>query len=313
VRLVERALKRLKAREAAAVRPIGTLTPGLDESGSLNREPAREEARSIVAPPSVVRYSEPRPKVVMDRGRLKEEGFLASDEVERVKAEEYRRIKRPLLAHAFGIDATQIKDGTLVLISSALAGEGKTHTCINLALSLAMEKDRTVLLIDGDVPKPHLSRMFGVANEPGLLDALADEAIELQHLLIRTDLDNLRILPAGHWHPHATELLASERMLKLCQELASRYPDRIILFDSPPLLAASEAQAIAAAVGQVVLVVAEGLTPRDAVRDALSLIAEDKPVNAILNKCRRTAGSGYYSGYYQGYGDRESTSNVPSG
>lgn len=251
----------------------------------------------------------PRPMVTLDRGRLKEEGFLASDEVERVKAEEYRRIKRPLLAHAFGIGATQIEDGALVLVTSALAGEGKTHTCINLALSLAMEKDRTVLLIDGDVEKPHISRLFGVADEPGLLDALADEASGLQDLLIRTDIENLRILPAGHWHQHATELLASERMLKLCRELATRYPDRIILFDSPPLLAATEAQAIAAAVGQVALVIAEGITPREAVREALRLIDERKAVNAILNKSRRPLSGGYYGSYYQGYGYRDRDSN----
>ena len=303
---VEKALNRLKQQEKQAppLRPLGTFAyePEVPEVPAAARDAAPESAGAAQAtrPPGT------RARVRFDRARFREEGFLASDEHERVKAEEYRRIKRPVLAHAFGIGATQIEDGNLVLVTSALPGEGKTHTCINLALSLATEKDRTVLLVDGDVPKPHISRLFGVDQQPGLLDALADDAIGLHDLLIDTDIESLRILPAGRWNVHATELLSSERMLKLCRELSQRYPDRMIIFDSPPLLAATEAQAIAAAVGQVVLVIAEGLTARESVRAALELIDEHKPVNAILNKSRRPQGGNYYGGYQRyGYGDRE--------
>jgi protein-tyrosine kinase len=224
-------------------------------------------------------------------------------------SDDYRRIKRPLIANAFGIGVPQVAEGNLVLITSALAGEGKTHTCINLALSLATERDRTVLLVDGDVPKPHVSRVFGVADQPGLLDALGDQHLRLEDLLIRTDIPRLSILPAGRWNDHATEMLASGRMRDLCVELAGRYPDRIILFDSPPLLAATEAQAIGAVAGQVVLVIAEGLTPRESVRTALSLLDDHKPVNAILNKSRRPGTEGYYGGYGRAYGDREEASH----
>jgi len=326
VSFVEKALNRLKQQEKdkAPVRPIGSFGYEPFEDGATKApgdartaagEPAAagqaSTAPSTGATGHAARPEGTRAKVSFDRERFREEGFLSSEDHERVKAEEYRRIKRPLLAHAFGLGATQIDDGNLVLVSSALSGEGKTHTCINLALSLAAEKDRTVLLVDGDVPKPHISRLFGVDQQPGLLDALADEAIGLHDLLIHTDIDSLRILPAGRWNEHATELLASGRMLKLCHELATRYPDRIIIFDSPPLLAATEAQAIAAAVGQVVLVIAEGLTPRESVRSALELIDENTPVNAVLNKSRRSAAGGYYGSYYGGYGDaREETSNV---
>ena len=325
---VEKALARLKQQEKGkvALRPVGAVeyeevAAGSEVPGPRNfveqpESPAKTEDLAVAesrrsqspntktdAAAPVARPAGTRPRVHFDRERFREEGFLASDEYERVKAEEYRRVKRPLLAHAFGIGATRTEDGNLVAVTSALSGEGKTHTCINLALSLATEKDRTVLLVDGDVPKPHISRLFGVADQPGLMDALADEATELHKLIIPTDIDSLRVLPAGHWNAHATELLASERMLKLCHELSNRYPDRIIIFDSPPLLAASEAQAIAAAVGQVVLVVAEGLTARESVRSALSLIDEQKPVNAVLNKSRRPANSSYYGSYYRGYGD----------
>lgn len=239
--------------------------------------------------------------VAIDRSRLREEGFLAPEKYQRRLADEYRRIKRPLIANAFGVDVPKIDYGNLILVSSAIPGEGKTHTCVNLALSLSAERDRTVLLVDGDLPKPHISRLFGVADQPGLLDAIGSERLSLDQLLIRTDIPRLSVLPAGHWNDHATELLASARMREVCHELSNRYPDRIILFDSPPLLAATEAQAISAAVGQVVLVVAENTTPRDDVRAALAMLDEQKPINAILNKSRRATQSGYYYGGY-GYG-----------
>ena len=251
-------------------------------------------------------------RVSLDRKRLKEEGFLAPEEYERRIADEYRRIKRPLIANAFGLGVTPVEQGNLILVSSAISGEGKTHTCINLALSLATERDRTVLLVDGDVPKPHISRLFGVAEEPGLLDALSDEPPPLEDLLVRTDIPRLSVLPAGRWRDHATELLASTRMGALCSEMARRYPDRIVLFDSPPLLAAPEAQAIAEAVGQVVLVIAENTTARDDVAAALGLLDEQKPVNAILNKSRRASRGGYYYGGY-GYGAHGDAAEPGSG
>jgi exopolysaccharide/PEP-CTERM locus tyrosine autokinase len=326
VSFVEKALARLKQQEQEkpSVKPVGSLhfetpedAPRQAQAPDKTAEfaaitplaaPAAEAATSSELA-AVSQEAAPRQRpagtratVHFDRDRFREEGFLASDDYERVKAEEYRRIKRPLLAHAFGVGATKIEDGNLVLVTSALSGEGKTNTCINLALSLATEKDRTVLLVDGDVPKPHISRLFGVDDQPGLMDALADDATALHDLLIRTDIESLSVLPAGSWNAHATELLASERMLKLCHELSTRYPDRIIIIDSPPLLAASEAQAIAAAVGQVVLVIAEGLTPRESVREALELVDERKPVNAVLNKSRWPSGSAYYGSGYGGYG-----------
>ena len=289
---------------AAPAPPANSVTPpGAQPVGQPGTQPMAtpdEPAQQAGAEPGAPR---PGTKIVsINRARLREEGFLAPDEYERRMADEYRRIKRPLIAHAFGMGATQTEKGNLILVSSAVSGEGKTHTCINLALSLATERDRTVLLIDGDVPKPHISRLFGIDREPGLLDVLGDNPPLLEDVLVRTDIPRLSVLPAGHWHAQATELLASDRMRALCDELATRYPDRIILFDSPPLLAATEAQAIAANVGQVVLVIAENITAREDVRAALSLVDENKAVNAILNKSRVAARSAYYGGYGYGYG-----------
>lgn len=293
MKLVERALSRLKQQERE-IEPLGRLH---------RKEPVAQQA----PPPTTAGADgtgdlEPRgPAVTLDRARMKAEGFLAPEEYQRRMADEYRRIKRPLIANAFGIGVTAVEKGNVILVTSAVSGEGKTHTCINLALSLAAERDRTVLLVDGDVPKPHISRLFGVAEEPGLLDALDDHPPSLEELLVRTDVPHLAVLPAGRWRDHATELLASARMHELCTELATRYPNRIVLFDSPPLLAAPEAQAISASVGQVVLVITENVTAREDVRAALSLLDEQMPVNAILNKSRRAPRGGYYYGGY-GYG-----------
>lgn len=247
--------------------------------------------------------------LAIDRRALRDAGFLAPDDYERQLAEEYRRIKRPLLANAFGIGAAKVPYGNLIMIGSALPGEGKTHTCINLALSTAMEKDRTVLLVDGDVAKPTVSTVFGVADRPGLLDVLEEGHAGLHEVLINTDLPRLRLLPAGRPRASATELLASDRMRELCHELSERYPDRVILFDSPPLLATSEAAAIAAAMGQVALVVASGLTPRSAVRHALEHLKPELAVNVILNKQREKSSAGYYGGYY-GYGQAQGESDA---
>ncbi|NGP53723.1 XrtA-associated tyrosine autokinase [Thioalkalivibrio sp. XN8] len=309
---IEKALQRLKQQEETMV-PLGRLDPADSPPTQPPSPEVSPSGSTVVATPAVAEAAPtlPRPAttrrgklVSIDRQRLREEGFLAPDEYQRRMADEYRRIKRPLIAHAFGIGATKIDKGNLILVSSAVSGEGKTHTCINLALSLATERDRTVLLVDGDVPKPHISRLFGIDQEPGLLDVLGDDPPPLEDVLVRTDIPRLTALPAGRWNAHATELLASERMRRLCEELASRYPDRVILFDSPPMLAATEAQAIAATVGQVVLVIAENSTARDDVRNALSLIDEQTPVNAILNKSRVAAKSAYYGGYGYGYGDK---------
>lgn len=301
---VEKALKRLKQQELEMA-PLGEFrhvaplasTAAAAAASSLDGDEAGPD--SI---PAAARRGGHGRHVAVDRSRLREEGFLAPEKYQRQMADEYRRIKRPLIANAFGIGVPALENGNLVLVTSALAGEGKTHTCLNLALSLSTERDRTVLLVDGDVPKPHISRLLGVVEQPGLLDALGENPPPLEELIIGTDIPRLSVLPAGRWKEDATELLSSDRMRALCRELGDRYPDRIVLFDSSPLLAATEAQAIAAVVGQVVLVIAENTTARADVASALSLLDEQKPINAILNKSRQRSGGYHYGGYGYGYG-----------
>ena len=247
--------------------------------------------------------------VQVNSDALRAAGFLAPEDEERQLLDQYRNIKRPLLAHAFGKQVTRIPDGHLVLITSALSGEGKSFTCINLALSLARERDHRVLLVDADVAKPHISRLFGAADEPGLLDLLDDDRpVDHRNFVLPTSVPGLSLLPAGEARHYATELLASNRMEDLMRALGAADPQRIVVFDSPPVLLTSEARVLTRLVGQVVLVVHAGITPQQAVLDAVDTIEEGKAVNLILNQARQSAGSGYYGGSY-GYGSRRQENN----
>ncbi len=242
--------------------------------------------------------------IQIDNDALREAGFLAPEEEERQLVDQYRNIKRPLIAHAFGKRAKRIPDGHLILITSALAGEGKSFTCINLALSVAHERDHSVLLVDADVAKPQISRIFGAAGEPGLLDLLDyNEPADYRDFVMPTTVPGLSILPAGKNRNYATELLASNRMEELIRKLGEDDPQRIVIFDSPPVLLTSEARVLTRLVGQVVLVVHAGMTPQQAVLEAVDTIDENKAVNLILNQARQLAGGGYYGGSY-GYGSR---------
>jgi receptor protein-tyrosine kinase len=183
------------------------------------------------------------------------------------------------------------------MVTSSLPSEGKTFTAINLAMSVAMEFDNTVLLIDGDVAHPMLPTLLDVPSEPGLLDLLTRDDLDVGDALVRTNVEKLTVLPAGSRHKRATELLASEQMVNLLRELASRYSDRIIIFDSPPLLATTEARVLATHVGQIVMVVAADATTQHTVSQALSTIESCEIVLMMLNKARKTEVGSYY-GYY---------------
>jgi protein-tyrosine kinase len=232
---------------------------------------------------------------------LEQQGMLTPNSVNTRLAEEYRAIKRPLLNNAFGKTAQDIPHGNLIMVSSAMPGEGKSFSAINLAMSMASELDRTVLLVEADVAKPAVCKYLGI-REPGkgLIDYLDDPSIGLSSVMLRTNVPKLSILPAGRFHPHATELLASENMQSLMDDLSHRYPDRVVLFDSPPLLITSEAVALSELMGQLVLVVESGKTQQTVVKDALSKLNSDIVVGVLLNKMEGKGGPGY-GGYY-GYG-----------
>ncbi len=230
---------------------------------------------------------------------LKENGYIADDDSHSVLAEEYRSIKRPLVVNAIGARKKDIQRSNLILITSSIPGEGKTFTSINLALSIAAELDKKVLLIDADVSKPSVSKVLGIKQTPGLIEYLEGEIDRLSDIILRTEVKGLRVIPAGKRHKFSTELLSSNRMALLAQELSDRYPDRIVIFDSPPLLATTQAEVLASLVGQVVLVVAAESTSQNIVLESVKKLTDCADVVlTLLNKVQRSLDSSYY-GYGQ--------------
>ncbi|SHG74932.1 XrtA-associated tyrosine autokinase [Massilia sp. CF038] len=233
--------------------------------------------------------------VVINLARLAQLGILTPDGARSHAAEAFRLIKRRLLARACAVTAAPAAPANLVLLTSALPGEGKTFCSVNLAVSLAMERDHTVLLVDADVARPAISALLGLQRTPGLLDLLGEPGRKPSALILRTNIAGLSLLSAGQAHPHAAEMLASQAMRSLLAELASEAPARIVIFDSPPILLSSEAAVLAGQMGQVLLVVASDVTSRRAVTEALRRLDHCAPIDLICNKARAFAGQAYDS------------------
>jgi len=234
----------------------------------------------------------------IDWDKLAELGFVTPGDSNTQTIEEYRNIKRPLVNNAFGEASSGIERANLILITSSLPGEGKTFTAINLALSIANERDKKVLLIDADVARPSISKTLGIQSSPGLIEYLEGQDITFADIVLKTNMPGLKIIPAGKQHKHSTELLSSNRMIKLAQQLSTRYPDRIVIFDSPPLLAATQGQVLAELVGQVVLVIEAETTPQSMVMESVNKLASCDVVLTVLNKAKSNNDASYY-GYGQ--------------
>ena len=227
---------------------------------------------------------QPRPSVAVAELLRTQDMLVSGGHLDRTFDDEYRRIKRSLLANAFGPIAPKTESGNLVLITSSLPGEGKTHTSVNLALSIAQETYHSALLVDCDVTNKGMSHLLNLFGEEGLLDLLEDDDLSIADVLVRTDIPNLSVLPAGKHHEHVTELLASQRMASLVNEMASHYSDRVIIFDGPPLIGTPETPGLADLVGQVLLVVEAGTTPQDVVEEAFALVPIEKAIGLVMNK-----------------------------
>ena len=231
---------------------------------------------------------------------LRARGFVTPDGNQTQISQEFRVIKRPLLANAFGRGVSAVKNGKRVMVTSAFPGEGKSFCAINLAMSIAAERDNKVLLVDADVARPSIPKELGITVEAGLMDWLIDGNLDISQLVLPTNVEKLMILPAGRRHQQATELLASASMSRLLELISARYPDRIVIFDSPPLLVTTESRVLSSYMGQVVLVVEAGKTSHESVQEALGTIGSSEVVGLVLNKAR-AAEQGYYGGY-GGYG-----------
>lgn len=299
--IIEQAAKRLEELRRAGVEvpgdvlprdgvAAGATAPVRGESGPVAAEAARPVAAAVASR-----------RIDLDMQALAARGVVTPGSARSRLADELRVIKRPLLRNEAGKSAAPIRDANLIMITSALPGEGKTTISANLAMSIAMELDHTVLLVDADVARPSLPGLFGFGHQRGLLDLLTDPALELNQVLLRTNVEKLSLLPAGTQHPRATELLASAAMNQLLADLSTRYSDRIIIFDSPPLLLTTEAQALAAHVGQIVVVVRAESTLRSEVMRALSTI-DACPVKMVLLNGAKGGLDQHGYGYGYGYG-----------
>ncbi|WP_439535605.1 XrtA-associated tyrosine autokinase [Methyloversatilis sp.] len=241
-------------------------------------------------------------RVELDLKRLDEMRIVTPRSPRSQIAEEFRMIKRPILANARGKGASPVENGNLIMVTSSVPGEGKSFNSINLAMSIAMELDNTVLLVDADVARPSVLNLLGLPPAKGLMDVLLDKTVTLSDVLLRTNIEKLTLLPAGMPHKNATELLASRSMKNLLVEIAHRYPDRIIVFDSPPLMVTTEAPVLAQSMGQLVLVVEAGRTTQTMVKQALAKVASCPVKMLVLNKARYARSDGYYGYYGYGYG-----------
>lgn len=248
---------------------------------------------------------EKKETLILNGEHLTQRGFIYSAESAHHIQEEFRHIKRKLLNNAFGPAAKTLKHSNLIMVTSSNPNEGKTFISINLALSIALEQEKTVLLVDADVLRPSIHRELEFESKQGLLEYLLDEVSSLSDVIYNTNIANLKIIPAGKPHHLTNELLASTKMTTLAEELAQRYPDRIVIFDCPPILGVTETPVLSSLVGQAVVVVEESKTKIEDVKKAVAQLDENIAVGFVMNKTIRSKKDEY--GYYgYGYGKKHS-------
>lgn len=290
--LIQDAVRRMEAQAAAAA--TAAAAPPAKAAAAVAASAASPADGAHAAPAAVPARVARVERLDLDH--LRANGFLVAGHQQLELSEQMRVIKRPLIAQALGDES----DGRrrLIMVASALPGEGKTFFAANLALSLAMEIDGNVLLVDADVVRPSLGRTLRLSEgAAGLMDVLAGSA-DLADAIVRTNVPKLSVLPAGAPRADSTELLASAAMARLLDELSSRYPDRIVVFDTPPLLGTTQSRVLASLVGQVVMVVDSSSTHQGTAAHAFATVEQCPHVVAVLNKChpRQTH---HRFGYYE--------------
>ena len=280
---------------------MSTIEKALDKmltgSTEINTTAASVAEHSSEANSQVQATATDRLMVDIDTQRLSKLNFVANAQERTQISEEYRVVKRKLINNAFGALSSTLRNSNLILVTSTRPGEGKTFTSVNLALSIALEQDKTVLLVDADVLRPNVSRTLGISVPLGLTDYLSSDKIDVTDIMYSTSVERLKLIAAGKPHHLSTELLASDKMAGLAQQFASRYPDRIVIFDAPPLLGVNETSVLAAMCGQAVVVVEENKTNLNELEKAISLLPADLAVGFVINKATHNADKGYGYGY----------------
>ena len=279
-----------------------------DEAGEVAAEPDPppftnvREAAAAPPPPPRLRPAAPSRTGTVDREGLLEDGYILPDAPVSALAEEFRIIKRQLLLNVGSRGDVAPEKRQTILVCSAQPDEGKTFCALNLALSLAAERDVEALLVDGDFAKPEILSILGLESGPGLIDAISDPGTDPNAFVIRTDIEGLSVLPAGRQANNVTELLASARTRDVLAALTRDHPRRVVIFDSPPALMASPASVLAAQIGQVVLVVRADRTTEADLKEAVGLLSGCEHLSLLLNGAGFAA-SGRRFGAYYGYGE----------
>jgi receptor protein-tyrosine kinase len=290
---------------------MSTIEKALAKQKSVvSPEPKTNNAsQDIVTPQNT---NTPQPETVVhsthsleiDKASLEARGYLIDSGARKSIKDEFRQIKRKLLNNAFGAASKTLNNSNLIMVSSSKPNEGKTFVSINLALSIALEQDKTVLLIDADVLRPSINRELGVGSVSGLIEYLLGDEDSISSIIYNTNIDKLKVIPAGEPHHLSNELLASDKMQALATELAARYPDRIVIFDCPPLIGVTETLVLANLMGQAVLVVEESKTYISDIQEATENLSDDIALGIVLNKAIKSHKDMY--GYYgYGYGSKE--------
>ena len=288
--IVEKAVEKLKTLQPELLASPSVEAVAPHSASTIERLSGRARAEQA---------TESTPLWHVDQMALERAGLLpAGNEANDRLADELRRVKRPLMDNAIGNGTKVLAHAGRIVVTSAVPGEGKTFTALNLALSLARELDFEVLLVDGDIPKSHITRVLGLSGRPGLMDVLVDERRHPAEVIVRTDVPNLLVVPVGERHPLTAELFGSLRMEYVLEELGGRNLHRLVVFDSSPLLATSESQVLASHMGQVVVVIAAGHTGQHAVNSALQSFNDSQYVGLILNMSCLPASENHYDNYY---------------
>ncbi|MGJ8682884.1 XrtA-associated tyrosine autokinase [Paraglaciecola sp.] len=237
-------------------------------------------------------------EIIINFENLGNKGFVSTNSERLLINEEYREIKRKLLSNAFGPLSKSLNNSNIIMVTSSRPGEGKTFTAINLALSIALEQDKTVLLVDADVLRPNVMKTLELENKEGLIEYLLGEANSISEIMCKTNLNNFKIISAGKSHHLSTELLASEKMKDAVEEFANRYTDRVVIVDTPPLLGINETAVLANLAGQALVVTEESKTKLMDLQKAVAQLNPDMAIGFVVNKSERgssdNAGYGYY-------------------
>jgi exopolysaccharide/PEP-CTERM locus tyrosine autokinase len=313
--LIERAAAHLKRRnEAQAAQPIAANGDWGNSAAPVQQPRAqrtRQQASAAQGEPASQHQRRAAPQqpestahsrqVTIDRAALRQHGIALPSAGRSRIAEEFRIVKRQIVAKFIDeVDGDpEAARNRVIMVTSAKPGEGKTFAAINLALSIASEQDLKVLLIDLDTRHHAMQDMMGIPAGRGLTDLLSNPDVDFADVVLRTNMPNLAVIPAGHPDNRGPELLSSKRTREMFEEMTQRYSDRFIIFDAPSCLASSDPATLAGKVGQVVFVVEADQTQQEEVEAGLALVRACPNISLLLNKVRNSATDqfGSYSNY----------------